>query len=282
MKKQRNRRNKSEMAAIRDGLHEILSASNPQTVRGVFYQSVSTGLVSKTEAEYKGTICRLLKNMRLDGDIPFEWIADHTRWMRKPDTWYGLEDMLYESHRLYRRSVWNDQPEYVEIWCEKDSIAGLLYEETHKWDVPLMVSRGFSSLTFLFEAAFAIKANYKPAYIYYFGDWDPAGLQIGETIEQRLHQFAPETEIHFIRQAVTPEQIECWNLPTRPTKKTDSRSKTFDGDSVEVDAIPAENLKSLVRRSITKHIEDDVYQQTLMAEAAEKQTLSNIITNSYL
>jgi len=81
------------------------------------------------------------------------------------------------------------------------------------------------------------------------------------------------------RKYETPEQIEAWNLPTRPTKKTDSRSKGFKGNSVEVDAIPPDKLKGLVRDCIECHIDNETYEQTMMAEIAEKETLANMILN---
>jgi hypothetical protein len=36
----------------------------------------------------------------------------------------------------------------------------------------------------------------------------------------------------FERIAVNPDQIAAWNLPTRPTKQTDSRAKGFGAASV--------------------------------------------------
>ena len=41
----------------------------------------------------------------------------------------------------YRRAIWDDQDVYVEIWLEKDALAGVVYDETEKWDVPFMVTR---------------------------------------------------------------------------------------------------------------------------------------------
>lgn len=273
------RRTKAEIAAIKQGLYNILAASNPQTVHGVFYKAVSAGLIEKTEAQYRGTVCRLLKELRLDGTMPFRWLVDNTRWMRKPASHSDLLTMLENAHRLYRRAIWNDQADYVEIWCEKDAIAGLLYEVTSEWDVPLMVTRGFSSLSFLHNAAEIIMDRDKPTYIYYFGDHDPSGLTIDKAIQKRLLEFAPGSEIHFERQAVIPWQIEDWDLPTRPTKKTDSRSKAFKGDSVEVDAIPEDILKEIVQICIKLHIDKETYHQTIMAEQAEKETLAGMIVN---
>jgi hypothetical protein len=172
--------------------------------------------------------------------------------------------------------VWDDQDAYVEIWTEKDALAGVLLEETRTWDVPLMVSKGFSSVTYLYEAAKAIEAEGKPAYLYYFGDHDPSGVHIDRAIERRLREFAPEADIHFERVAVRPEQIRQWDLPTRPTKKTDSRSKGFDGESVEVDAIAPAQLRALVRECIEQHVDRDALERTRETERLERETLESI------
>jgi len=244
------------------------------TVRQVYYQMVSRGAIDKTEAEYKQTVCRLLADMRLAGEIPFGWIADNTRWMRKPRTHSSLENALRDTARTYRRSVWDSQDVYVEVWLEKDALAGVLYQETEAWDVPLMVTRGYSSLSYLHEAAEAIASEDKPAHLYYFGDYDPSGVDITRSVERRLREFAPEAEIHFERVAVTPEQIALWKLPTRPTKKSDSRSKNFTGESVEVDAIPPDKLRALVRDCIEQHVDEAAFESLQVAEADERKILA--------
>src|SRR5262249_45294235 len=87
----RARRSKEDMEAIREVIVEVLRQHRPATVRQVFYRLVSMGAIAKTEAEYKQTVCRLLTEMRLERRIPFGWIADNTRWMRKPTTYSSLE-----------------------------------------------------------------------------------------------------------------------------------------------------------------------------------------------
>lgn len=49
-----------------------------------------------------------------------------------------------------------------------------------------MVTRGYSSLSFLHSAAETIEAKNKPTYLYYFGDHDPSGRDITRVTEQRL------------------------------------------------------------------------------------------------
>jgi hypothetical protein len=122
----------------------------------------------------------------------------------------------------------------------------------------------------------ALEAEDKPAFLYYFGDYDPSGCDITRAVERGIREFAPEAEIHFERVAVTREQIGAWDLPTRPTKQTDSRSKNFDGESVEVDAIPPARLRTMVRECIERHIDREALERTRTIEEQERQTLANI------
>jgi hypothetical protein len=261
------------MNGIRDALVELVTAEHPMTVRQVFYRAVSGGIVEKSEAEYKGTIGRLLCELRRDGQIPFDWIADNTRWMRKPKTYDSKEQMLQVTAEAYRRAIWNDQDAYVEVWLEKEALAGVIVGITAQWDVPLMVTRGYPSLSYIHSAAEAISEQDKPAYLYYFGDHDPSGVDIPRTVDEGLRELAPDADIEFMRVAVNPEQIEELDLPTRPTKKTDSRSKGFEGDSVEVDAIPPAVLRKMVEACILEHIDADQLEATKAVEREERRTL---------
>jgi hypothetical protein len=140
--------------------------------------------------------------------------------------------------------------------------------------VPLMVARGYSSISFLHSAAMAIKAKRKPAYIYHFGDLDPSGVDAARDIEAKLRRYAPDAEIHFERPAVTREQVEEWNLPTRPTKTKDPRAKKFaNATSVEVDAIPADKLRALVRECIERHVDQHQLSILRAAEKSERELL---------
>jgi hypothetical protein len=254
-------------------LYLTLVDDHPMTVRQVFYRMVAAGAIEKTEAEYKTTITRLLGELRLRGVIPFDWLADNTRWMRKPQSHSSLEEALRYTAQTYRRSLWDNQNAYVEVWLEKDALAGVLFAETEPWDVPLMVTRGYPSLSFVHTAAEYLREVEKPTFIYYFGDWDPSGKDISRNLETRLRQFAPTADITFRRVAVNEDQIAELGLPTRPTKKTDSRSKSFTGDSVELDAIPPRTLRRMVERCITGHIDPRALEIQKLAEDEERRAL---------
>src|SRR5262245_16662303 len=156
IKPKRSRRTKAEMTTLRDAIFALARDNQPATVRQLFYLAVTEGLIPKTEAAYQKTVCRLVLLMRREGRIPYSWIADHTRWMRKPKTWSSLDEMLETAASSYRRALWDEQDSYVEVWSEKNTLAGILFDVTKEFDVPLMVTTGFSSETFLYQAALAI------------------------------------------------------------------------------------------------------------------------------
>jgi hypothetical protein len=138
-----------------------------------------------------------------------------------------------------------------------------------------MTARGYSSLTFLHSAAMAIRAKNKPAYVYHFGDLDPSGVDAARDIETKLRRYAPDAEIHFERPAVTREQVEQWNLPTRPTKQSDTRAKKFaSATSVELDAIPASRLRTIVRECIERHVDQEQLKLLRVAEQSERELLT--------
>jgi hypothetical protein len=260
---------------LRIAIYNALLMAHPQTVRQLYYRLVSDGVIEKTEAAYK-SLCRMTADMRRDTSIPYAWLADNTRWMRKPKTWGSLSGMLEHQQQFYRRDLWAEQDAYVEIWLEKDALSGVLIDVTAEWDVPLMVTRGYPSLSYLHSAGEAIAEEHRPCFLYYFGDHDPSGVDITRAVEKGIRDFAPDADLYFERVAVTVDQIEEYELPTRPTKKTDTRSRNFEGESVEVDALPVEVLKDLCRGCITQHIDDERHQRLMLVEEAERATLAQI------
>jgi hypothetical protein len=224
------------MRERRAALLEIVGESPPMTARQTFYQATMRGIVERTEASYD-KIKRQLVALRMTGALPFEWIADHTRWPRRPRTFDTPADALSETARFYRKSLWSQATERVEIWLEKAALAGVVVEVTYESDVPLMVTRGYPSLTFLASAAETIVDNARPTFIYHLGDFDPSGQDAARVVEERLRSLARGTDILFERLAVTPKQIRELDLPTRLTKTSDSRAKHFGSVSVELDAV---------------------------------------------
>ena len=162
--KKRARATKAEMLERRVAIANIVGLIQPCTVRQAFYQAEVASLVEKAESGYE-KVQRAIVWLRQERYVPFGHIADATRWMRKPRSFTSIEDALRDTVECYRRAVRRDAAAYVEFWLENDALAGSIYPVTSEFDVPLMVARGFSSLTFLYEAAEAIAA-YRQASFY--------------------------------------------------------------------------------------------------------------------
>lgn len=274
----KSRYNRDKTAGVwENALYIFQEEGIPLTVRRVYYALTVRGAIPKTEAGYRQT-CYLLAKMRREGAIPYGWIADNTRWQRKPTTYRSLGAALDLWQEAYRRNLWAEQSSYVEIWIEKDALAGVVYPVTSKYDVPLMVARGYGSISFLHEAAETIKEVGKPAYVYHFGDFDPSGVDAADKVREELQRHG--ANIHFERIAITPEQINTLALPTRATKKKDPRARKWGYPfSCELDALPAPELRRLVRGCIERHIDYGVFEQLQRVEELERGTLAAIREN---
>jgi hypothetical protein len=254
------------MEDLRSGLYAICSTQRPVTVRQVFYRAVAAGLVEKTETEYKATVARLLSAMRRDGSIPYHWISDPTRRRRKVATFDGMADMMSGMHHQYRRDLWSRSNVEVEIWLEKEALAGVLGSVCDEYDVALMVTRGYPSLSFTYEAAQMLGMKTE-TYIYYFGDLDNHGLQIEQTVQNQLYEHGCYG-FTFERIAITEQQVSAWNLPTRP-------DKSGGGWAIEVDAIEPNQLRELCRDAIEQHVDASELEYLRGIERLEKDVLSS-------
>ena len=276
IKRPRVRATRNQVEQRRADLLQIVYGARPCTVRQVFYQATVRGIVEKSEAGY-GKVQHDLVLMRRADELPYNWLADNTRWQRKPRTFDGVADAVTQTAKFYRKALWTHADCYVEIWLEKDALAGVVLPITDLYDVPLMVARGYASLSFLHSAAEDINELDVPTYIYHLGDYDPSGVNAGEKIEETLREMAPDAEIHFERLAVNPSQIQAWDLPTRPTKISDSRSKGFGEISVELDAIDPERLRALVRAAIEQHLPAEQYKILKIAEDSERALIKQLV-----
>src|SRR5271167_3442029 len=89
----RSRRTRPQMDAIREAMRQFLADNRPATVRQTFYAMTTRGIVAKEEKEYKA-VGRLLVAMRREGSVPYKWLADNTRWMRKSRSFSSMEEAL--------------------------------------------------------------------------------------------------------------------------------------------------------------------------------------------
>lgn len=275
------RRSKDDLRRLLAAVLAILDGEAGRiSVRHLFYRLVSTGYIEKTEKAYK-LLCRHLANWRRKRFVPWDAFVDNLRWHLGRPTYDSVEAALLNAIGTYRRNTWGNADVFLELWCEKDAIAGVLNEVADPFGVRVFPCRGFASLSSLYGAAENFEAQRragKRCLVYFFGDHDPSGLYIDRKAQETLRDDF-SVDVVFERVAVLPEQIEQFKLPTRPTKQTDSRAASFDGESVEIDAMPMAELRRLAESCITRHLPRDEWERLKMIEEQERESLAAALMN---
>lgn len=279
----RERRTKLELLTL-DGqiINEVL-ADHPQSVRHVFYRMTDPRLdepVEKSERGYRHVQDRVVK-LRRSGVIPYGWISDATRRGYFTPTYSGASDFVRRMAGLYRADVWANADVYCEVWCESRSIAGVIQPVCRDLAVSLYPAGGFSSLTLAYQSALEIArvAGRKPVTVFYIGDFDPAGVLIDVAIERELRTHLPkDIDLSFERIGITEEQIEEYDLPTKPRKDSDQRARHVAA-TVEAEAMPAHILCELLRDCVEGLLPDGALEAAKVAEQSEREGLRLLACN---
>ncbi len=270
----RKRATKAEIEMLDRQILDVLARDNPQSVRHVFYRMTDPRLplpVDKTESGYQRVQRRCLE-LRRAGVLPYGHIVDATRRGYHVATFDGAGDFIERMAALYRANLWTVDDPLIEIWTESRSIAAVVQGECERLAVSLYPAGGFASATLCFEAAQEIDRQDRPeAVVLYIGDYDPAGVLIDRAIEAELraHLRTPLT-VHRI--AINPEQIESYDLPAKPRKATDRRRPDLT-QTVEAEAMPAEDMRTLVRVWVENFIDRDALDVAQAAEQSEREGL---------
>jgi hypothetical protein len=273
----RKRSTKTEMAERHEALIDIVADAAPTGVRFCYYRAVSQGIVPKTDNGY-AQVQRAVMHLRETGDIPWSSITDSSRWMRKPETWNSIDEALADAASSYRRALWQDADARVEVWCESESVAGVIWPTTDEWDVPLYPMKGQTSASFAHSAAMQYRHDHRPVIIYYVGDLDPAGLEIEANLAHKLRAYSGRDDMIIERLACTPQLVNHLGLLGGPPKKRTWHHPTlgeqpFIGEAVEVEAIDAPILRQIVGEAVTGHLDPHELAVLRMAEQDEREGL---------
>lgn len=283
----RRRRTKVQIETLDRQIVDVLRADYPQSIRHIFYRLTDPRLeepVEKSDNGYQQVQARLTK-LRREGVIPYYWISDMSRRGYFVNTFSGAGDFLRSMCGLYRADLWAGADRYVEVWCESRSIASVIQNDCKELAVSLYPCGGFSSITFIHEAAQEINGRFQfhdetgyiilgqPVTIFYVGDYDPAGVLIDVALERELRSHLhPDIDLTFTRLAITEQQIRQFDLPQKPRKTSDRRALHIER-TVEAEAMPAHIIRQILREAIEQHLPQDALRVAKVAEESEKAHL---------
>ncbi len=257
---------------------EILRRENPMTIRQLFYRLVSIRALQNTRSDYQ-RLSRIMTDARKEYEIDFDWIVDRSKPEYIPNVWDDPGQYLKAVAGSYHRDRWQDQPYYVEVWLEKDSLTGSVEKLCRDYGVTLRAHRGFSSTTKKHEIAELFQEIYQPKRILYVGDHDSSGVDIERDLQEALEEYGAY-DFELERIAILPEDIRLFNLPPLRVKEKDPRTKGFKaiyGSAVvEADALPPTELRSRLERSICELIDMEKWERAEQVERVEFQSIKEI------
>lgn len=248
------------------------------TLRQLYYQLVVRNAIKNMERSYKN-LGSLISDGRLAGIIDWNAIEDRIRVPRKAPDWSDPASIMRAVVDGYRLPRWKDQPYHVELWVEKDALAGVLQPISEARHIILMVNRGYSSQSAMhdaYERFLVANSEGKENVILYLGDLDPSGEDMVRDIDDRLNMVFG-VDVQVIKLGITPEQVALYNPPPNPAKMTDSRAARFVSehgyDSYEVDALPPDVLTTLINDAINGYEDSALMAATLEREERHKAML---------
>jgi hypothetical protein len=235
----------------------------PLTVRQVFYRLVGSYGYDKTERAYE-RLCEHLVRARRARMIPFSALRDDRTtglWTPYHASEEDFWDEVVEKARGFRLDRQEGQRFRVELWCEAAGMVPQLHQAVADYSVVVRSNGGFASLPAVRGIVARVCERNHPTVLLHVGDFDPSGESIFEAMAEDAAAFLEEDRIigtqRIIaeRVALTAEQVDEYDLPTAPPKKSDSRSKSWKGETCQLEALPPDALAELARDAVEWHLD---------------------------
>lgn len=263
--------------------NEILEEYKEQgyrlTLRQLYYQLVARGLISNEVREYS-KLSKTLVIGRMNGLIDWNVIEDR---LRTPYLTYSVDSIheaMQDTINYYKLDRQEGQFFHIELWTEKDAVSNILKKSSQYFHIRLLVNRGYSSCSAMYEAYRRMTQVEKPIFIIYIGDFDPSGLDMIRDINDRLDEFGVK-DFNVLHIALTMDQIEKYRPPPNPAKITDPRANWYiseHGDkSWELDALKPDILHEITQNSILANLDILQFKKILNKEEQDKAKLKRMI-----
>ena len=248
------------------------------TLRQLYYQFVSRALIANKVSEYK-RLGSVINDARLAGLIDWSAIEDRTRNLQTLPSWSSPANIIDSAAYSFRHDLWKDQDYRIEVWIEKEALAGVFQGVCQELRVPFFCCRGYVSQSEAWGAAQRLKQwsrGGQKTIILHFGDHDPSGIDMTRDIADRMEVFGVDLE-EMKRLALNFDQVEQYNPPANPAKETDSRFQSYmvkyGDESWELDALEPQVLADLVRNAVDDFRDADQWEESMEEETGEKKLL---------
>ena len=276
------KKQKEKLSKVRAVLNEF-QEYKPLTLRQIFYQLVGKDYIPNTRSQYN-MLSNLLKWARLDGYVSWNDLEDRVRAHHSSGGYENKAQFISQEMVLflrgYHRNRMQSQKKHIEIWIEKDALSSIFTKVAETYGISVVVCRGFSSVSFLnnFKKRLEKQEGKKPVMLY-FGDFDPSGVEMLNSMQTTLEDEMFLDNITFKRIALMEEDIFKYELPHNPDalKRTDTRAKkhlkAYGELAVELDALRPDILEEKIKHAIVGEINVPRFMAELEKEKQERDEL---------
>ena len=177
------------------------------SVRGWCYQLEGFKTITKSQFDY----CQRIINIcRKEGYLPIDFVAQDearnffyvenlTEDYKTPEYHINCRLRWARDCQNSKKDVafWESQGCYIQMMVEKLDVRNLFLDTCEKYHTPICNAKGWSDILSRYHLAMRFKEaeelGLKPVLLYY-GDFDPAGIKIGENIKKNLKDIEKATE----------------------------------------------------------------------------------------
>lgn len=248
------------------------------TLRQLYYQFVARGHIANNQRQYK-MLGNMVDKARRAGLLDWKYIVDRTRNLMGNRTYDDPAEIIESMVEKYHLDLWENQNVRVEVWVEKEALAGVVERAALSRGVNYFSCRGYVSQSEMHAAAQRHRyweRQGQDMVILHLGDHDPSGIDMTRDIADRLSLFGASTEVHRI--ALNFDQVEQYSPPPNPAKLTDSRAEgyieKYGTESWELDALDPATLNEL----IVDHLDSFLHVPTYEDRTEQQQRGRDLLT----
>lgn len=186
---------KADALDIVDKANEICATYAEQgydlTLRQLYYQFVARGYIPNTQKDYS-RLGEIVNRARLSGMLDWDYIIDRTRNLASLAHWTTPDEIVRAAASSFRFDMWQNQPVRVEVWVEKEALAGVVGQVAERYDCAWFSCRGYVSQSEQWRAAqrhLRYLEDGQAVVVLHLGDHDPSGIDMTRDISDRLHKF---------------------------------------------------------------------------------------------
>ncbi len=265
---------KDRNAIILEKAQQLLNPDEPMTLRHLFYLLVTDGVIDNCPADYS-IVSIVTTEAREADEIDDASITDGHRTVVSHYGYDSVREYASVAPCHYTKNLWPSQDSYVECWFEKAAIMSVVGRLQTRYQVTMRPFKGHASRTYCADIARDFSKIEKPITVYYCGDHDPSGYAIPRSGEKRVKDIlwsdhdGGNADFQVVRLGFNPEHFEQHNLESWDVdrKKKDSNYQwfvdNFGEKCAEIDAIPPDELRTMLEYAILSHINDPEAWDTL-------------------